>query len=50
MRSNTKITASELKALLRELEQTSDPEHCPHGRPIKRFISIEEIKKWFMRK
>lgn len=50
MRSNTKITASELKALLRELEQTSDPEHCPHGRPIKKFISLEDIKKWFMRK
>jgi len=49
LRANDKITQTELKVLLEELEKTSDPEHCPHGRPVKKFISLNEIKKWFLR-
>jgi DNA mismatch repair protein MutL len=49
LRANNKINYSELKALLNEPEKTSDSEHCPHGRPIKKFIPFEEIKKWFFR-
>lgn len=49
LRANDKINYFEIKTLLEELEKTSDPQHCPHGRPIKKFISIEEIKKWFLR-
>uniref|UniRef100_A0A7C4AIF6 DNA mismatch repair protein MutL n=1 Tax=Thermodesulfovibrio aggregans TaxID=86166 RepID=A0A7C4AIF6_9BACT len=49
LRSDNKVTPGELKILLKELEKTSDPEHCPHGRPLKRFISMNEIKKWFSR-
>ncbi|MDW7971715.1 MAG: DNA mismatch repair endonuclease MutL [Thermodesulfovibrio sp.] len=49
LKANKKINYLEIKALLKELEKTSDPYHCPHGRPIKKFISIEEIKKWFLR-
>lgn len=49
LRANNRINHFELKILLQELEQTSDPDHCPHGRPIKKFISITEIKKWFAR-
>ncbi len=49
LRANEKINYFEIKSLLQELEKTSDPEHCPHGRPVKKFISIDEIKKWFLR-
>ncbi|GLI52513.1 DNA mismatch repair endonuclease MutL [Thermodesulfovibrio yellowstonii] len=49
LRANEKINYFEIKALLQELERTSDPEHCPHGRPVRKFISLEEIKKWFLR-
>lgn len=49
LRANDKINYFEIKALLQELEKTSDPEHCPHGRPVRKFISVEEIKKWFLR-
>lgn len=49
LRANDKINYFEIKSLLQELEKTSDPEHCPHGRPVKKFISIDEIKKWFLR-
>ncbi|MCX8034449.1 MAG: DNA mismatch repair endonuclease MutL [Thermodesulfovibrio sp.] len=49
LRSNNRINPYELKILLQELELTSDSEHCPHGRPIKKFLSFNEIKKWFFR-
>ncbi len=49
LRANNKITLHEINTLLRELEKTSDPDHCPHGRPIKKFISLKEIKSWFSR-
>ncbi len=49
LRANNKITFHEINTLLRELEKTSDPDHCPHGRPIKKFISLKEIKSWFSR-
>jgi len=49
LRSNDEIGYLEIKTLLKELAKTSDPEHCPHGRPIKKFISFEEIKRWFKR-
>lgn len=47
LRANNRINSYELKTLLQELGQTSDPEHCPHGRPVKKFLSFCEIKRWF---
>ncbi|WP_353683473.1 DNA mismatch repair endonuclease MutL [Thermodesulfovibrio sp. 3907-1M] len=49
LRANDKINYVEIKILLQELEKTTDPEHCPHGRPVKKYFSIDEIKKWFLR-
>lgn len=49
LRAKDKINSYELKSLLKELGETSDPEHCPHGRPLKKFISASEIKRWFLR-
>jgi len=49
LRADDKINYFEIKTLLQELEKTSDPEHCPHGRPVKKFFTIDEIKKWFLR-
>jgi DNA mismatch repair protein MutL len=49
LRANNRINAYEIISLLKELEKTSDPEHCPHGRPLKKFFSKDEIKKWFHR-
>lgn len=50
LRSNDKINPHEVAILLDQLEKTSDPNHCPHGRPIKKFLSKREITKWFQRK
>jgi DNA mismatch repair protein MutL len=36
-----------IAALLGDLAATADPDHCPHGRPTKVFISAEKLRKMF---
>lgn len=38
----TKVTA-----LLKSLDATDNPHSCPHGRPTRIFISLDELKKMF---
>lgn len=33
--------------LFKDLNAMEDPEHCPHGRPTKIFISMYELRKMF---
>ncbi|MEN2986143.1 MAG: DNA mismatch repair endonuclease MutL [Thermodesulfovibrionaceae bacterium] len=49
LRANDKITLEELKMLIKQLGKTSNPEHCPHGRPIKKLLTLNEIRKWFLK-
>jgi len=49
IRAKDSITSMEIEALLRDLFNTSDPYHCPHGRPTIIKITIEELYKRFGR-
>lgn len=40
----------ELQRLLAELEKTEKPDQCPHGRPTRIFLSLDDLKKLFKRK
>jgi DNA mismatch repair ATPase MutL len=31
------------------LEGCEDPDHCPHGRPTRVLIGLEEMKRMFRR-
>ncbi len=44
------LNQEELSSLLTELEQTENPDQCPHGRPTRVFFSLEDLKKLFKRK
>lgn len=33
--------------LLKDLDETENPNTCPHGRPTRIFISLDELKKMF---
>ncbi|GER92899.1 DNA mismatch repair protein MutL [hot springs metagenome] len=36
-----------ISQLLKDLDETENPHTCPHGRPTKIFISIDELRKMF---
>jgi DNA mismatch repair protein MutL len=44
------LNQEELSTLIADLEQTEHPDQCPHGRPTRIFISLDDLKKMFKRK
>ncbi len=49
VRGRKRLSKDELVELIKELEKTEDPEHCPHGRPTRLRFNIEELRKLFKR-
>ena len=47
---NHPLNLDQIRKLISDLEQTSMPFTCPHGRPISLLFDIEEILKKFLRK
>lgn len=43
------LSAEEVQSLINDLEQTEDPDHCPHGRPTRLFFSINDLRRMFKR-
>ncbi len=43
------LSYSEMEAMLRQLENCSSPQTCPHGRPTMLHLSAEELAKQFGR-
>ncbi len=39
----------QMTQLLKDLEGTDDPHHCPHGRPTRLYFSQDDLKKMFER-
>ncbi len=44
------LSQEEVSQLLADLEQTENPDQCPHGRPTRIFFSTDDLKKMFKRK
>ncbi len=44
------LNQEELSSLLLDLENTDHPDQCPHGRPTRIFLSLDDLKKMFKRK
>lgn len=44
------LNHEELSRLLLDLENTENPDQCPHGRPTRIFLSIDDLQKMFKRK
>lgn len=47
LRGATVPDAAQIAALLKSLEAADDPEHCPHGRPTRLVLSLDELKRRF---
>ncbi|MEI6092789.1 MAG: DNA mismatch repair protein MutL, partial [bacterium] len=50
VRGTHSLSSMEITTLLSDLEKCEYPHTCPHGRPVKIEISLNEIEKMFKRK
>lgn len=50
IKAGQKLAANAIEQLLKDLNETSNPLACPHGRPIFILISRQDILKAFQRK
>lgn len=49
VKAGTTLTGEEIDRLLDEMARADLFSHCPHGRPVLKQFSRDEIKKWFYR-
>jgi len=50
VRGRAVLTHEEISRLLSELEGCQYPNRCPHGRPTRTFLSLDDLKRMFKRK
>lgn len=43
------LKLEEIAQLLREMQEADTFSHCPHGRPVAKSFSGDDIKRWFYR-
>ncbi len=49
VKAGTKLSSQEIDNLLNEMTKADLFSHCPHGRPVVKQFTREEVKKWFYR-
>ena len=49
IRANRQLEMTEMRALLRELDQVEFATQCPHGRPVLLEFSRDDLEKMFKR-
>jgi len=49
VKAGTALSAAEIDKLLDEMSAADLFSHCPHGRPVVKRFSAEDIKRWFFR-
>ncbi|VAX31874.1 DNA mismatch repair protein MutL [hydrothermal vent metagenome] len=50
VRGAVMLSHDEIARLLDDLSEAEDPEHCPHGRPTRIHMSLEDLKRMFKRR
>ncbi len=49
VKAGTQLTTREIDTLLNDMARADLFSHCPHGRPVVKHFTREEVKKWFYR-
>lgn len=50
VRGKERLNNEELSQMTAELEKTDVPDKCPHGRPTRIFLSLDDLMRMFKRK
>jgi DNA mismatch repair protein MutL len=50
VRGSEQLTDKELSKLVSDLERCDNPDKCPHGRPTRVILSLDDLKKMFRKK
>ena len=50
VRGSEPLNNSELSRMMADLDKTEEPDKCPHGRPTRMTISLNDLYKMFKRK
>ena len=49
VKANTYLNHYRMEEIIKNWRTCENPETCPHGRPISKFIEHKELAKWFQR-
>lgn len=49
VKAGTKLSPLEIDTLLNDMARADLFSHCPHGRPVVKLFTRDEVKKWFYR-
>jgi DNA mismatch repair protein MutL len=49
VKANTYLNQYQMEEIIRNWRKCENPETCPHGRPISKFINHKDIAKFFQR-
>ena len=49
IKAGQRLTPQEMEHLLQRMQEANIFSHCPHGRPVARRFSPDDLKKWFHR-
>ncbi len=50
VRGSEHLNNAELSKMISDLDKTDEPGKCPHGRPTRILLSLDDLKKMFKRK
>ena len=50
IRGKAILNQEKITNLITQLDQSEHPDQCPHGRPTRIFLSLDDLKKMFKRK
>lgn len=50
IRGKNVLSGEEISQLVHDLENTDNPDQCPHGRPTRIFYSLDDLSRLFKRK
>ncbi|RJR21985.1 MAG: DNA mismatch repair endonuclease MutL [Nitrospiraceae bacterium] len=50
VRGSEQLSNEELSRMMSDLDKADEPDRCPHGRPTRIYLSLDDLKKMFKRK